>query len=81
VRHERLQRAEDRSSDVGTGLDKLASNVSVGRNIAGIHWRTDGLAGLRLGESGGVETQREMKTCFSDLILALMRFDGTRITG
>jgi len=31
-------------------LDKLASNVSLGRNAAGIHWRSDSVQGLHLGE-------------------------------
>ncbi len=36
---------------VGGELNKLAANVAVGRNIAGIHWRSDAEQGLRLGES------------------------------
>ncbi len=36
---------------VGSELNKLAANVAVGRNIAGIHWRSDAVEGLRLGES------------------------------
>jgi hypothetical protein len=36
---------------VGGELNKLAANVAVGRNFAGIHWRSDAEQGLRLGES------------------------------
>ncbi len=36
---------------VGAELNKLAANVAVGRNFAGIHWRCDAEQGLRLGES------------------------------
>lgn len=36
---------------VGGELNKLAANIAVGRNIAGIHWRSDAEQGLRLGES------------------------------
>ncbi len=36
---------------VGGELNKLAANIAVGRNIAGIHWRSDAVEGLRLGES------------------------------
>ena len=32
-------------------LNKLASNMAMARNFAGIHWRTDGFAGIRLGEA------------------------------
>src|SRR5258706_11515936 len=34
---------------VGGELNKLAFNVAVGRNMAGIHWRSDAAASLRLG--------------------------------
>jgi hypothetical protein len=36
---------------VGGELNKLAANVAMGRNFAGIHWRSDAEQGLRLGES------------------------------
>jgi len=30
------------SLTVGGELNKLAANVSIGRDIAGVHWRSDG---------------------------------------
>jgi hypothetical protein len=36
---------------VGGELNKLAANVGVGRNHAGIHWRSDAWYGMLLGES------------------------------
>jgi hypothetical protein len=30
------------SLTVGGELDKLAANIAFARNIAGVHWRTDG---------------------------------------
>ena len=36
---------------VGSELNKLATNVAMGRNFAGIHWRSDAWQGLQLGES------------------------------
>ena len=36
---------------VGAELNKLATAISVGRNFAGIHWRSDAWQGLLLGES------------------------------
>ncbi len=36
---------------VGAELNKLASCLAMGRNFAGVHWRSDGLQGLLLGES------------------------------
>src|SRR5262249_36868223 len=35
---------------VGGELNKLASNVAIGRNIAGVHWRSDAAESLKLGE-------------------------------
>ncbi|MDQ3699658.1 MAG: vanadium-dependent haloperoxidase, partial [Chloroflexota bacterium] len=34
---------------VGGELDKLASNIAIGRVIAGVHWRSDGVEGMKLG--------------------------------
>jgi len=36
---------------VGNELNKLATNIGMGRDIAGIHWRTDCLEGMLLGEN------------------------------
>ena len=35
---------------VGGELDKLAANVGIGRNFAGVHWRSDFTASVELGE-------------------------------
>ena len=36
---------------VGAELNKLASGIAMGRNFAGVHWRSDAWQGLLLGES------------------------------
>ena len=66
---------------VGGELDKLASNISVGRNIAGVHWRSDAIEGLRLGEQVALALLAEEKACFSEphSRLSLTMFDGTRV--
>lgn len=35
---------------VGGELNKLASNIAIARDAAGVHWRTDASEGLKLGE-------------------------------
>ena len=35
---------------VGGELNKLDSNIAIGRNFAGVHWRSDYSESLRLGE-------------------------------
>ncbi len=46
---------------VGAELNKLATAVAMGRNFAGIHWRSDAWQGLLLGESVAVEWLRAEK--------------------
>lgn len=40
---------------VGGELDKLASNVALGRNFAGVHFRSDGEHGIQLGEALAIQ--------------------------
>lgn len=42
--------ADGRVLTVGGELDKLASNVALGRNFGGVHFRSDGEHGILLGE-------------------------------
>ena len=66
---------------VGGELNKLAWNIAVGRNMAGIHWRSDGLAGLKLGEEVALSVMRDMRDCFNELFrgFSLTKFDGTTV--
>ena len=66
---------------VGGELNKVASNVASGRNAAGIHWRTDALNGLRLGEAVSIGILEEQKLTYNDEVnMSLTKFDGTTIT-
>lgn len=67
---------------VGGELNKLALNISMARNFAGIHWRTDCVAGLRLGEATALEILADMKGCFREHVdgVTLTTFDGQRVT-
>jgi len=64
---------------VGGELNKLASNVALGRNIAGVHWRSDGTESLKLGEQVAIGILREQKACYSETFIgfSLTRFDGS----
>ena len=62
-------------------LNKLASNMALGRNRAGIHYRTDGIEGLRLGEAAAIsylEDQLSLPRRLpgDDVELSLETFDG-----
>ena len=67
---------------IGAELDKLAWNVGMGRNFAGIHWRSDVAAGLEMGETVALAVLREMKLTGNEIFsgFSLRRLDGTRAT-
>jgi len=67
---------------VGGELNKIASNVSQGRNIAGVHWRTDATEANKLGEDVAISILRDISICYSESFsgFTLTRFDGTTIT-
>jgi hypothetical protein len=46
---------------VGGELNKLAANVAIGRNFAGIHYRSDYTQSLKLGEMVAVSALRDRK--------------------
>ena len=62
---------------LGSELNKLASNIAIGRNWAGIHYRTDATAGLELGEEVTLRFLRET----TDLYLENYSFSFTRFNG
>lgn len=67
---------------VGGELDKLAGNIAFGRDFAGVHWRSDAVEGLRLGEAVAISVLEEMRFTGNELFagFSLRRFDGTRIS-
>jgi hypothetical protein len=67
---------------VGGELNKVASNVATGRNIAGVHWRTDAYESLRLGQRVAIELLRDTVAVFNEGpgSLTFTGFDGETIT-
>lgn len=67
---------------VGGELNKLASNIGFGRDFAGLHWRSDIIEGLKLGEEVSIMVLAEMKLTFNENFggFSLTKFDGTQIT-
>jgi hypothetical protein len=70
------------SLTVGGELNKLASNIAIGRNIAGVHWRSDATESLKLGEAYAISVLQDYKGCFNERFdgFSLTKFDGTRVT-
>jgi hypothetical protein len=67
---------------VGGELNKLASNVSQGRNIAGVHWRSDATASNELGEAAAISILRDMRRTYNEPFngFTFTKFDGTTTT-
>jgi len=67
---------------VGGELNKLAANVAVGRNIAGVHWRSDYAESLKLGEAIAISVLKDQKLTYGETFdgFTFTKFDGTKIT-
>jgi hypothetical protein len=67
---------------VGGELNKLASNISQARDIAGVHWRTDANEANKLGEAVTIGMLEELGGLFNEPYggFSVTRFDGTTIT-
>ena len=67
---------------VGGELNKIASNVALGRNTAGVHWRSDGTESLKLGEQVAINLLKEARSCYNEVFsgFSLTKFDGTTVT-
>lgn len=68
---------------IGGELNKLASNIALGRNMAGVHWRADGDDGLVVGEKIAMtllEDELRMVTESADIGFGLTTFDGNSVT-
>jgi hypothetical protein len=47
-------------------LNKLANNISLGRDTAGVHYRSDGFAGMQLGEAIALGILQDLVGCFTE---------------
>lgn len=67
---------------IGGELNKLASNIALGRDTAGVHWRSDGIEGIRLGEAVAIEILKDYRRTYNEQFegFTFTRFDGITIT-
>lgn len=63
-------------------LNKLASNISIGRDAAGVHYRTDGDLGLILGEDLAISVLTDLVNTYHEQFpgFTFNKFDGTPVT-
>ncbi len=66
---------------VGGELNKIASNVAMGRSMGGVHWRTDNTRSLRLGELIAVELLRKRTSEYAErpVSFTFRSFDRQRV--
>ena len=67
---------------VGGELNKLASNIATGRNLAGVHWRSDARESLIAGEALAISILRDQKACYNEVFhgYTFTKFDGSTVT-
>lgn len=72
----------DRSQmTIGGELNKLASNIGIGRLHAGLHYRSDHTAALQLGEEVALAVMAEAcATTRERHSFTITKFDGTKVT-
>jgi len=63
-------------------LNKIASNVAFGRNIAGVHWRSDATQSMLLGEQIAIDILQDQRASYNEDFdgFTFVKFDGTTIT-
>jgi hypothetical protein len=67
---------------VGGELNKIAANVALGRNTAGVHWRSDATESMKLGEAIAIGILKDQRACYNEVFngFSLTKFDGTTVT-
>jgi hypothetical protein len=61
-------------------LNKLASNIGLGRNFAGVHWRSDYAESILLGERLALEFLRERCNTYNEPVSCFItKFDGSEV--
>jgi hypothetical protein len=70
------------SLTVGGELNKLASNIAMGRDAGGVHYRSDGIEGIKLGEAIAISILRDTATLYNEVFpgFTFTKYDGTPMT-
>jgi hypothetical protein len=66
---------------LGGEIDKLASNIALARDAAGVHFRSDSMGGLKLGEDVALGLLADTTLTYNEKFdgFALRRFDGASV--
>jgi len=63
-------------------VNKLAYNIAIGRNTAGVHFRSSAINGMLLGEEVAIGILHDYRATYNEDFegFSLTKFDGTKIT-
>jgi hypothetical protein len=65
---------------VGGELNKVAANISLGRDGAGVHWRSDYTESVKLGEQIAIGLLQEQSLTYNEEhCFSLTKFDNTKV--
>lgn len=66
---------------LGNEINKLASNISLGRDAGGVHYRADGIQGMLVGEDMAIGLLRDYSRTYNERFdgFVLTKFDGQKI--
>ena len=80
ILHNTSPRVTPANLTVNDELDKLAANISIGRNMAGVHFATDYTESVRMGERVAVGLVAEQLLTYGEPVSILIEtFDGDRL--
>jgi hypothetical protein len=66
---------------LGNEIDKLASNIALARDAAGVHYRSDSIRGLYVGEQQALGLLRDYSRTYNERFdgFIVRKFDGSRV--
>ena len=66
---------------LGNEIDKLAENIVLARDAAGVHFRSDSIQGLRVGEEQAIGILQDYSRTYNERFdgFVLTKFDGTTV--
>nr|WKN39881.1 vanadium-dependent haloperoxidase [Tunicatimonas sp. TK19036] len=79
---EKLETVKTDALSVGGELNKLAANISIGRNWAGVHYYSDYVESMRMGEEIAIGMLQEQSIMYNPLensYMTLEKFDGSKV--
>jgi hypothetical protein len=77
----RLEPWHGEALTLGGEIDKLAANIALARDAAGVHFRSDSIRGLRVGEDLAIGLLIDYSRTYNERFegFVLTRFDGTKV--